>query len=90
MVPDTVFIDRILRELKESWNIDVSREIVAQQAENMSRKLQIMRDLMEMQKYQFQGYGANITLEKQKKLKSQLIDLSIEDDKIVLDRLSKL
>jgi hypothetical protein len=56
----------------------------------MNRKLQIMRDLMEMRKYQFHGYGANNTLEKQRKLKSQLVDLSIQGDKIVLDRLSKL
>lgn len=29
-------------------------------------------------------------MEKQRELKSQLVDLSIQDDKIVLDRLSKL
>lgn len=86
-------IERVMRDLKESWNIEVSREMIAQQVQNMDRKLQIMRDIMDMQKKtQVQRYGINATIlkKKQRELKNQLIDLSIEDNKIVLDRLSKL
>jgi hypothetical protein len=86
-------IERVMRDLKESWNIEVSREMIAQQVQNMDRKLQIMRDIMDMEKKnQVQKYGVNATVlkKKQRELKNQLIDLSIEDNKIVLDRLSKL
>ncbi|MGD9674655.1 MAG: hypothetical protein AB7U98_14395 [Candidatus Nitrosocosmicus sp.] len=86
-------IERVMRDLKESWNIEVSREMIAQQVQNMDRKLQIMRDIRDIQKKsQVQRYGVNATVlkKKQRELKNQLIDLSIEDNKIVLDRLSKL
>jgi proteasome assembly chaperone (PAC2) family protein len=89
---DAAIIDKILNDLKANWNIEVSREMIAQQAENMNRKLQIMHDIRTMQKNQFpQGHGMSVNIqEKQRQLKSQLVDLSIEDNKIVLERLAEL
>jgi len=84
MVPEVQLVEKIKEQLK-SWDIEVGIEKLNQQIENMSRKLQIMSELMDMHNLQLH----NDTTEFQS-LKDKLIDISLEDNKIVFDRLAKI
>ena len=84
MIPEAHLVEKITKQL-ESWDIKVDIEKLNQQIENMSRKLQIMSELMDINNPQLDHDTTGL-----QSLKGKLIDISLEENKIVFDRLAKI
>lgn len=90
-----LFIDNIMKQLKESWNIQASKESVLHTLDNLSKTLAIM-DVIQQQQQQQEKYLGSSKLEENKiakehsKTLKKLIDLSLEENKIIFDRLAQI
>jgi hypothetical protein len=88
MGTDTQVVENMIEQLK-AWNIEITRTAVSQKIETIKATMKIINDLRSHIQQENQSPLKINTSDRQRKIKL-FVDLSLEENKIIFDRLSKI